>query len=212
MFVKTFIFNPIQVNTYVVIDETTNECVVIDAGCLDEDVKNTLGGYIRNHQLQLRHVLNTHLHMDHCFGNRYLFQTFGVGPEASAEDEPLLATMQAQAAMFGIEYTDAVQPLAKYLNENDIIRFGNASLKVIQVPGHSRGGLAFYSESDRLLFSGDTLFHHSIGRTDLPGGDYKVLITSLIQKLMILPGETEVYCGHGPVTTIGDEREDNPYL
>ena len=197
---------------YVVIDEKTNDCVVIDAGCVDEAEKNSLGEYIRNHQLHLKHVLNTHLHMDHCFGNRYLYKEFGVGPEASADDEPLLETLHAQASMFGIEYTDAIQPIAKYLNDEDLITFGESALKVIKVPGHSRGGLAFYSESEHILFSGDTLFHNSIGRTDLPGGSYKDLIASLIQKLMILPGETDVYPGHGETTTIGDEREDNPYL
>lgn len=212
MFVKTFVFNPIQENTHVVIDEKTNDCVIVDAGCLTEEEKGTLGDYLRNHDLHLRHVLNTHLHLDHCFGNRYLFREFGVGPEASALDEPQLGTLKAQAAMFGIEFTDAVQPLAGYLREGDTITFGNSSLRVIEVPGHSRGGLAFYSEPDKILFSGDTLFHNGIGRTDLPGGNYKDLITSIIQKLMILPGETDVYCGHGPVTTIGDERDYNPYL
>lgn len=212
MFVKKFIFNPIQENTYVAIDERTNECVIIDAGCLSADEQQELADYIQKHQLRLTHVLNTHLHLDHCFGNAFLFRTFGVGPEAHAADEELLSVMKAHAQMFGIPFDDDVQPLQGHLQENDVIRFGDSQLRVIHVPGHSRGGLVFYSESDKLLFSGDSLFKNSIGRTDLHGGNYRKLVGNLIQKVMVLPGETEVLPGHGEATTIEDERLNNPYL
>lgn len=212
MFIKTFIFNPIQENTYVVIDEKTSEGVIIDAGCLEDEEKQTLADYIRNHNITLKHVLNTHLHMDHCFGNFFLYDTFGVGPEAHADEASQLPYIKAQSEMFGIPFNDPVQPLAGTLSEGDVIHFGESSLQVIAVPGHSKGGLAFYSPEEHILFAGDSLFRGSIGRTDLPGGNYQALMTNLIQKIMILPSETEVYSGHGPVTTIGDERDDNPYL
>ncbi|MBO4370163.1 MAG: MBL fold metallo-hydrolase [Paludibacteraceae bacterium] len=212
MFVKRFIFNPIQVNTYLAIDEKSKQCVLIDAGCLEASEQEELATYIRNHDLQLTHVLNTHLHLDHCFGNAFIYRTFGVGPEAHRDDENLLGILKAHAQMFGIDFNDDVQPLHGYLSEGDVISFGESRLSVIHVPGHSRGGLAFYSESDKLLFSGDSLFKNSIGRTDLHGGNYRILVSNLITKIMILPGETDVYPGHGDMTTIEDERLNNPYL
>lgn len=212
MYIKRFVFNPLEENTYLVIDEKTKHCLIIDAGCLSTIEKQTFTDYIKNHELIVDRVLNTHLHLDHCFGNHFIKETFGVGPEAHKEDESLLNFMNAHAAIFGIECNEKPQALSGYLNEGDIITIGNSSFKVIHIPGHSKGSIAFYSESDNTLFSGDSLFKGGIGRTDLPRGSYSDLTRNLIQKIMILPDETEVYSGHGDVTTIGDERDSNPYI
>lgn len=212
MYIKTFVFNPLQENTYLVVDEKSGFCMVIDAGCLATEEQQQLVDYITNHKLTLKYVLNTHLHLDHCFGNECLFQQFGVAPLAHADDEYQLNNMVANARIFGIPYQGNPQALAGYLKDGDQIDLAGLIFTVIHIPGHSPGSVAFYCKSENCLFSGDTLFKRGIGRADLPGGDYKALIRSLIQKLMILPNDTDVYCGHGLPTTIGEERDENPYL
>ena len=211
MTIKTFTFNPFQENTYVLYDET-NEAIIIDAGCLNLNEKNTLYQYIEQNKLILKRVLNTHLHLDHQFGNKYLYTTFGLKPEANIEDEYLLENVVAQAQTFGLSINEAAQELGAYLNENQTIVFGNSSLITIHVPGHSPGSIAFYSEKEGFVIVGDALFQGSIGRTDLPRGNYATLILSITKKLLTLPDSTIVYCGHGPTTTIGYEKINNPYL
>jgi len=211
MTIKTFTFNPIQENTFLVYDETL-EAVVIDAGCISKIEKRALQQYIENNNLILKRVLNTHLHFDHQFGNRFLFDTFGIEPEAGKEDEYLLENVIAQTRSFGMDVDEEAQPLGGYITENQEIKFGNATLKVFHVPGHSPGSMAFYVEKEGVLFAGDVLFRGSIGRTDLPGGDYATLIRSITEKLLPLPDSTVVYSGHGPQTTIGFEKKNNPFL
>lgn len=211
MTIKTFIFNSFQENTYLLFDET-NEAVAIDAGCLLDYEKQQLKSFIEEHKLKLKHVLNTHLHLDHQFGNKFLYNTYGLTPEANEEDEYLLENVVAQARSFGFNVDEEAQPLGRYIVDNEEIKFGNTSLKTIHVPGHSPGSIAFYSEKDGILIAGDVLFRGSIGRTDLPKGDYATLILSITKKLLPLPDSTVVYCGHGPTTTIGEEKANNPYL
>jgi len=211
MTIKTFTFNPIQENTFLVYDETL-EAVVIDAGCISKIEKRALQQYIENNNLILKRVLNTHLHFDHQFGNRFLFDTFGIEPEAGKEDEYLLENVIAQTRSFGMDVDEEAQPLGGYITENQEIKFGNTTLKVFHVPGHSPGSMAFYDEKEGVLFAGDVLFRGSIGRTDLPGGDYATLIRSITEKLLPLPDSTVVYSGHGPQTTIGFEKKNNPFL
>ena len=211
MTIKTFTFNPIQENTFLVYDETL-EAVVIDAGCISKIEKRALQQYIENNNLILKRVLNTHLHFDHQFGNRFLFDTFGIEPEAGKEDEYLLENVIAQTRSFGMDVDEEAQPLGGYITENQEIKFGNATLKVFHVPGHSPGSMAFYVEKEGVLFAGDVLFRGSIGRTDLPGGDYATMIRSITEKLLPLPDSTVVYSGHGPQTTIGFEKKNNPFL
>ena len=211
MVIKTFTFNPFQENTFILHDNT-NEAVIIDAGCLNDGEKRLITHYFEENKLTLKRVINTHLHLDHQFGNKYLFDTFGVAPEAGQEDEFLLGNVAAQARSFGLPYNEETQPLSSYIIENQEIKFGNSSLKVIHVPGHSPGSMAFYSEKDGVLFAGDVLFQGSIGRTDLVKGDHATLILSITKKLLPLPDSTVVYCGHGPITTIGNEKKTNPYL
>jgi len=211
MTIKTFTFNPIQENTYLVYDET-NEAVVIDAGCVSEIEKRALKNYIENNNLTLKRVLNTHLHFDHQFGNKFLFTTYGIKPEAGKEDEYLLENVIAQTRSFGMSVDEEAQSIGSYITDNQEIKFGNTTLVALHVPGHSPGHMAFYDQKDGILFAGDVLFRGSIGRTDLPKGDYATLILSITNKLLPLPDSTVVYSGHGPSTTIGFERKNNPFL
>lgn len=211
MIIKTFTFNPFQENTFILHDET-KEAVIIDAGCFNDGEKRLIKQYLEDNDLLLKRVINTHLHLDHQFGNKFLFDTFGVLPEAGEEDEFLLNNVVAQARSFGLPYNEEAQTIGTYIIENQDIKFGNAILKPIHVPGHSPGSMAFYSEKDGVLFAGDVLFQGSIGRTDLVKGDYATLISSITKKLFPLPDSTVVYCGHGPTTTIGNEKIHNPYL
>ncbi len=211
MTIKTFTFNPFQENTYLVFDET-NDAVIIDAGCLQAGEKQVLKRFIEDNKLTIKRVLNTHLHLDHQFGNKFLFDTYGIAPEACIEDEFLLENVVAQARSYGFPVTEEAQPLGAYITENQEINFGNSSLKAIHAPGHSPGSMILYSEKDGVMFAGDVLFQGSIGRTDLPKGDYASLILAITKKLLVLPDSTVVYCGHGPSTTIGYEKKNNPYL
>ncbi len=211
MTIKTFTFNPFQENTYLVFDET-NEAVIIDAGCLQTAEKQAIVSFLEDNKLTLKRVLNTHLHLDHQFGNKFLFDTYGIAPEACVEDEFLLDNVVQQARSYGFPVNEEAQPLGKYITENQEINFGNSSLKAIHAPGHSPGSMVLYSEKDGLMFAGDVLFQGSIGRTDLSKGDYTSLILAITKKLLVLPDSTVVYCGHGPSTTIGYEKKNNPYL
>lgn len=211
MTIKTFTFNPFQENTYILHDYT-KEAIIIDAGCLSDAEKRLLKNYIEENELILKRLINTHLHLDHQFGNKYVAETFGVKPEACQQDEFLLDNVVAQARSFGLPINEEAQKLGAYIIENQEIKFGDTILKSIHVPGHSPGHLAFYSEKDGAVFVGDVLFQGSIGRTDLPRGDYATLILSITKKLLPLPDSTVVYSGHGPITTIGYEKKNNPYL
>ncbi|MDO9152866.1 MAG: MBL fold metallo-hydrolase [Paludibacter sp.] len=211
MTIKTFTFNPFQENTYLIHDET-GEAVIIDAGCLYDTEERLLKQYFDENKLELKRVLNTHLHLDHQFGNKFLFNTFGILPEACKEDEFLLQNVINHARVFGLAINEKAQELGAYITDNQEIKFGNITLIAIHVPGHSPGSMAFYSKLDGVLFAGDVLFQNSIGRTDLERGDYATLIRSITERLLPLPDSTVVFCGHGSNTTIGSEKENNPYL
>jgi len=210
--IKTFEFNPLGVNTYVLSDET-KECVVIDASSYYTDEREILLNYIMDHDFVIKHLLNTHLHFDHLFGINTLASMFDLKLACHRDDEFLLEDIPGQLRMFGLPSTnvDYRPQIGRYLNEGDNITFGNQSLRVLHVPGHSPGSIVFYSESAGCLFSGDTLFYTGIGRTDLPGGDYDELVNHIQTKLFRLPDETMVYSGHGPTTTIGFEKKNNPF-
>ncbi|NDV45864.1 MBL fold metallo-hydrolase [Paludibacter sp. 221] len=211
MEIKIFTFSPFQENTYVLYDET-GEAIIIDAGCLFDAEKEELKAFIENNNLTLKRVINTHLHLDHQFGNKFLYDTFGIAPEANQKDEFLVDMYPVQTQTFGFENAGEAQPLKGYLEDDEKVVFGNTELRAIFVPGHSPGSLAYYSEKDNILFSGDVLFLESIGRTDLVGGDYATLIRSITERLFTLPDTTVVYPGHGDNTTIGYEKMNNPYL
>ncbi|MHB9056370.1 MAG: MBL fold metallo-hydrolase [Paludibacteraceae bacterium] len=211
MNIKVFPFNPLQENTYLIWDET-NEAAVIDAGMLFDKEKERLKRFIEENNLVIKRVLNTHLHLDHQFGNKFMFDTYGIKPEAGADDEFLLDTVHLSAKNWGLPYTEPVQHPDIYITENQEINFGNTSLIAYHTPGHSPGSYSFYCKEEGVVFVGDVLFKGSIGRTDFVRGDYATLIKSIQDKLLILPDETVVYSGHGHSTTIGSEKQYNPFL
>ncbi|MBP1640914.1 MAG: fold hydrolase [Bacteroidetes bacterium] len=210
MTIKTFTFNPFMENTYVAYDET-KECVIIDPGCVTETEQKTLQQFISDNKLTVRHLINTHLHLDHSFGNLFVEKAYGILAKAHNADAFLLQQISAQAEAFGMHYDERPE-LRSFLTEKDTVKFGNVTLTVIHVPGHSPGSLCFYDAASATLFAGDVLFQGSIGRTDLPKGNYEQLIDGIGKKLFVLPDDTTVYCGHGPTTTIGYEKVYNPYL
>lgn len=212
MKVEKFIFNPFQENTYLVYDEQTKEALVIDCGCYTQEEKKSFLDFILQNNLTIKYVLNTHLHIDHVFGNRFLFKQFGIEPQAHKNDLELLERMQEQALAFGIRTDEETQPIGQFIDEETTLTLGKSTIRFIHVPGHSRGSLCIYLPTENWLFSGDVLFLRCIGRTDLPGGDYAQLIEGIRQKLFVLPKETKVFAGHGFDTTIGYEQENNPFL
>jgi hydroxyacylglutathione hydrolase len=207
--IHEFVFNPLQENTYVLFDDT-KECVVIDPGCYEAIEKMELADFIAEHQLQVKMLLNTHCHVDHVLGNYFVKEKYKTKLYIHQKDEPVLKAVKVYAPHYGFyQYEEATADV--YMDENLPINFGHQSLQVLFVPGHAPGHVAFYSAPDKILIGGDVLFYNSIGRTDLPGGDYDTLINSIQQTLFALPDETKVYPGHGPATTIGFEKRTNPF-
>jgi len=211
MQIKTFTFNPIQENTYLLYDDT-KECIIIDAGCVFPEEEVALVDFIEQNNLTLKRVLNTHSHFDHILGNAFLANKYGVLPEGHEADESFISSMVDHAKSFGFRFEVIPQKMGSHLHEGDVVRFGNTELLTIYVPGHSPGSLCFYCKADGVLFAGDVLFEESVGRADLPGGNFGTLIDGITKKLLILPDQTVVYSGHGNTTTIGHEKQYNPYL
>ena len=212
MKIKQIQNNPFQENTYVVWDEASMEAAIVDCGALFPQEEAKIEAFVSDNNLKVKYILNTHLHLDHCFGNAWVAERYGILPMAHKDDETLLARMGEQARMFGLPFEVKTEKLGGYLNDNDVLMLGENRIEVIHTPGHSRGGLCFYIPSAGWLISGDSLFEGSIGRTDLEGGSHATLIKSITERLMTLPEETIVYPGHGPYTTIGDEKRMNPFL
>ena len=211
MKIKKFEFNMFPVNCYVLSDES-GEAVVIDPGCFYPEEKQMLKDYLLDNNLTLKHVLCTHLHLDHIFGNPYLYKEFGLQPEGGQQDEFWLDQASAMARNFGFIYDEKQPALGKYICEGDTITFGDTTLKAIHVPGHSPGSIVFYSPEAACVFSGDVLFYGSIGRADLKGGNFDDLKEGICNHLFTLPAETRVYPGHGPSTSIGYEKNNNPFF
>ena len=212
MIIKTFEVNPLAENCYVVSDDT-KEAVIIDCGCSAESEWADIKKYIASNDLQVKHVLNTHLHFDHVWGTALVYRDLGLRPEANYEDLQLYENMDEQIrSVVGMRLPHPpMPPLGTSLLDGSEVTFGHTTLKVLATPGHSRGSICFYSEADGVLFSGDTLFCGSCGRTDLAGGNYSDIITSM-HSLSTLPDHIQVFCGHGPSTTIGREKLYNPYM
>jgi glyoxylase-like metal-dependent hydrolase (beta-lactamase superfamily II) len=210
--VQRFECNPLQENCYVVSDES-RECVIIDCGAFYEDEKNAIRQYITNAQLKPVHLLATHGHLDHNFGNAYIFSHYGLKVEIHRDDQQLVENLPKQASdLFGIEI-DEEQPLVgRLLTDGDTITFGSHVLQVLHTPGHSHGSCLYYCKAENIVFSGDTLFRMSIGRTDFAEGNWAKMVSSLHNVVATLPPETQVLSGHGPKTTIADELRYNPYL
>lgn len=210
MNIKKFTFNPVEVNAIVLWDDTL-ECVIIDPACYYPHEEEKLRLFIETLHLKPVRLINTHGHFDHLMGNGFVEKTWGIKSEIHQEDNYLVEQASNQALMFGMSMPKPPLPVA-FFEEGDTITFGNSSLKIIFVPGHSPGSVAFYSEAEKLLIAGDIIFNGSVGRTDLPRGNHEQLITGIKEKLLILDPDTKVYCGHGPETTIGAEKSYNQFL
>lgn len=213
MEVKIFAVNPLEVNCYVVSDDT-KEAVIIDCGCFHPDEWAEIKNYIVKEQLKVVHLLNTHLHFDHIMGVPMVYNDLGLAPEANKNDLSIYNNVGKQISMFINMNVDHIEmpPLGRELRDGDTIEFGTHSFMVIQTPGHTKGGVCFYCKEENVLFTGDTLFQCSIGRTDLEGGCYEDIIQSVKERLLVLPPETKVYPGHGPSSSIEFEMKYNPYL
>ena len=210
--IETFVVNMIQENCYVLHDET-HEAVIIDDGAYYQEEKKSIEDYIENNHLKLVHMLNTNAHLDHEFGNRAIYDRYGLEAEFHQADSDLykMLSLQAQSIM-GVKLDIETTPVSRYLKEGDKVAFGNHTLNIIETPGHTPGGICFYCEDEKVLFSGDSLFWQSIGRTDFPESDGVALIKSLKEKVLTLPEDTSVLTGHGPSTTIGEEKRKNIYF
>ena len=207
---KQFTFNPFGESTFVLHDET-KECIIIDPGCYTQAEKELLGSFIENNGLKPVILANTHAHVDHLLGNRYVYDKWKPSVGLHNSDSPLLqnAALQGQVYGFDVEEPPTVDI---WFEDNTDLRFGNSVIKILHLPGHSPGSVVFYSEEQKFLIAGDVLFAGSIGRTDLPGGDYDQLIDGIYNKLLVLDTDTKVFPGHGPSTTICDEITGNPFL
>jgi hydroxyacylglutathione hydrolase len=210
MKIQRYVFSPIEVNTYILYD-STGECAIVDCGCYSEREFLKLVRFIESKELKPVLLLNTHCHLDHIFGNKLVLEKYGIRSTCDELEEPNRMNAQVHASFFGLSMETPPQP-GTFIKDGHAVTFGSSSLKAIAVPGHSSGSLAFYSKADQMVLTGDALFAGSIGRTDLPGGDYQTLIDSIKNKLLTLPGSTVVYPGHGPETTIDRESRSNPFL
>jgi glyoxylase-like metal-dependent hydrolase (beta-lactamase superfamily II) len=210
--IQRFEVNPLQENCYVVSDDS-RECVIIDCGAYYDEESIAIDNYLRKQQLKPVHLLATHGHLDHNFGNAYLFKQYDLKVEICAGDQQLVERLPQQAAaLFGMEISEEQPPVGTLLSDGDTISFGQHTLQVILTPGHSHGSCLFYCKEEQVAFSGDTLFRMSIGRTDFPEGSWQQMEQSLSKIAATLPTDTVVYPGHGPQTTIADELQYNPYL
>lgn len=208
--IKAFVFSPIQENTYVLYNEF-NDCLIIDPGCYFPDEEDELKGFIIQSNLLPKMLLNTHCHLDHVFGNKFIAENWELTLQLHEKEKPLLDYAPTSGLVYNMPFDNYAGEYI-YLKEGDIIKLGQDELKVIEAPGHSPGHICFYCEKQNFIISGDVLFNRSIGRTDLPGGDHETLLNNICKKLFVLPDETIVYSGHGPETNIGEEKKHNPFL
>ena len=206
------IFNPFSENTYVVYDEDTRDCVVIDPGCSNKAEEDRLFGLIDSHRLKPQLIINTHGHIDHVVGNNAVKRRYGIKAAAHPDVENDFIQAKRHATWLGLQVESDIDLPDADLKDGEVVRVGNSILEVISTPGHALGSISLYAQIEGWVFTGDALFCRSIGRTDLPGGNYEQLRTSIIERLFRLPDDTEVYSGHGESTTIFDERKYNMFL
>jgi hydroxyacylglutathione hydrolase len=208
--VQFFTFSPVAENTYVLYNEN-GEAIIIDPGCYFDEEKNKLAEFIETKQLDVVQLINTHCHLDHVFGNKWVSEKYGLELFIHPNEEQVLAFAPQSGKMWGLPFDNYTGKL-HFLQEGDIVTLGEDELKVLLAPGHSPGSICFYCEKQKFVIGGDVLFNESIGRTDLPGGDHNTLLSSIRQQLFVLPDDVKVYPGHGTPTTIGHEKKYNPFL
>jgi hydroxyacylglutathione hydrolase len=207
---KSYTFSPIQENTYLLYNDR-KECCIIDPGCYFQEERDELKTGIEKTGLTPVLLLNTHCHLDHVFGNRFVFETWGLKPHIHPFEKPVLDLAGLAGVRWQLPF-DNYEGEVNYLEEGEVITIGDERLEVLFTPGHSPGSISFYHEAGGFVMGGDVLFNRSIGRTDLPGGDQPTLIDSIQRKFFTLPDETKVWSGHGPVTTVGFEKMNNPFV
>jgi len=208
--IQSFTFNPFQENTYLVINEQ-KECLIVDPGMLEHHENQKIVAFIEQNKLVPKKIINTHAHIDHILGVDYLKQKFNLEFGLHQLELPVLSGAMGSAAIFGFNFS-AVPKVDFYISEKESIVFGDDELELRFVPGHSPGSILFYSKANKFAISGDALFQGSIGRTDLPGGDSDTLISSIQTQIYALPDDTIIYSGHGPSTTVGTEKRNNPFV
>ena len=207
--IKTLVFNPFAENTYILYDDA-KDCVIIDPGCYTKEEEHHLAAILDSESLTPIALLNTHCHIDHVLGNKFVSEQYNIPLQIPQDDKLTYDAVPSYAASYGFpEYNHLHESVL--LKSGDSIKFGSSELKVLFVPGHSQGHIALVNENEKICIGGDVLFNGSIGRTDLPGGDYNTLINSIQQELFKLPEDTVVYPGHGPTTTIAIEKQSNPF-
>ena len=208
---ESFVFNAFGENTYVIFDET-KECVIIDPGCVSPSEEDRLFGFLDGHQLKPLMVINTHGHVDHVVGNNAMRHRYGIAVAAHPDTHSDFVQAKRQAVWLGFQPVGDIDLPEVDLEDDQEIKVGNGTLEVICTPGHARGSISLYAPVEGWVFTGDALFCRSIGRTDLPGGDFDELRESIRSRLFTLPDDTEVFSGHGESTTIGEEKDFNPYV
>lgn len=211
MKIARLIFNPIQENTYIIWDDTL-EAAVIDAGNMNERENEVLAKFIADNGLKPKYALNTHGHFDHLLGVDFLREKYGAQLAMSSKDEFLLKGASVSAELFGVKADALPEAIDIDLEGKESIKFGNTELKIIPTPGHTPGHVAFFEPASKVLFTGDTLFRESIGRTDLPGGDYSWIMRSIIENILPLGDDVKIYPGHGETSDIGHESMYNPFV
>lgn len=212
MLTKTFLFNPVGENTYLIWDEETKEAAIIDAGMSNNRENAAVSEFITKENLQLKYALQTHMHFDHVWGLSYIKETYNLRPLCHAADEIIYSQAPEMTGMFRLSMNWNLPAIGRYIEEGEIIQLGKTSIQVLHTPGHTPGGLSFYIESDHIIFTGDTLFQGSVGRTDLPGGNLEEEINSIKNKILTLPSDTIIYSGHGPKSSVEWEKKYNPFL
>jgi len=208
--IKKFTFNPFQENTYIAYDET-KECIIVDPGCYDENENSILKTFIEQENLKPVALINTHCHLDHIFGNKFVADTYNLSPVMHKLDSPMLEYAPMAASKYGVHLGELPE-VTNFIEEGDVVKFGNSEFEIIFTPGHAPGHVCLVNKKENITLSADVLFHLSIGRTDLPMGDHETLLSSIREKLFTLDPEMVIYPGHGPKTTIGFEKANNPFL
>ena len=208
--VQPFTFNPVQENTYVVYNEK-GQCCIIDPGCYFASEEADLKNFIHDNGLAPVYLLNTHCHLDHIFGNRFVQKTWGLTLHIHEQEQPVLEYGPISGQLWQLPFDNYDGELV-FIDEGTVIRLGEEEMHVLFTPGHSPGHVSFYSRDHKFIISGDVLFEGSVGRTDLPGGNFETLEESIKTKLYTLPEDTIVHPGHGNSTTVGDEKKSNPFV
>ncbi|MBO7082375.1 MAG: MBL fold metallo-hydrolase [Bacteroidales bacterium] len=211
LLLESFVFNPFGENTYLIYDET-KQCVIIDPGCSSPSEEDRLFGFIDSHQLKPLMVINTHGHVDHVVGNNVVKRRYGIPVAAHSDTHYDFTQAKRQAVWLGFQPVGDIDQPDVDLEDDQEIKVGEGVLEVICTPGHAKGSISLYAPVEGWVFTGDALFCRSVGRTDLPGGDFDELHESIRSRLFTLPDETEVFSGHGETTTIGEEKDFNPYV